>query len=186
MVPSFDDVYRLTDTVSSPAAFSRAECQAYYDLLTGLPDDSAVLEIGLHLGRSSSIIMQLQRAKGLDYHGIDPFEVDTAPAWMRLLLQTGARATVYVSRSESVALYAMFDLVLVDGDHSAEGVATDIRLAMGHLVPGGYVLFHDYTQADPHVRDVYPTVQKEMAFYSTIKEQGIVDRLGIWRDLNHL
>lgn len=182
MLPTFEEIYRLTDTISGEAAFSRAECQAYYDLLIGLPQGAAVLEIGLHLGRSSSIVMQLQRAMDFRYHGVDPFEVDTASAWMRLLIQTGARATVHVSRSEEAELLNMFDMILIDGDHSAIGVTIDIDRAMSRLAPGGYVLFHDYTQADPHVVDVYPTVKKQMTLHSGMKEVAVVDRLGIWKD----
>lgn len=183
-LPSFEEIYRLTDTISGAAAFSREECQAYYDILAALPHGGHVLEIGLHLGRSSSIVMQLQRALTLEYCGIDPFEADTGPAWMRLLLQTGAQATVHVKPSQQVWLFGLlFDVILVDGDHTAKGVRADIDQAVNHLAPRGHILFHDYTQADPHVRDVYPTVQQEMAGHPNMREEAVVHRLGIWKDL---
>jgi protein-L-isoaspartate O-methyltransferase len=49
------------------------------------------------------------------------------------------------------SLPGTFDAVFVDGDHSYRGVASDIRALRGRVVPGGAVLFHDYT--DPRNDD---------------------------------
>lgn len=39
-----------------------------------------------------------------------------------------------------------FDMILIDGDHNEPGIRGDIEAWMPHLKPGGYVVFHDYTQ----------------------------------------
>ncbi len=47
-----------------------------------------------------------------------------------------------------------FDMILIDGDHSEDGIRGDIESWMPHLKPGGYVVFHDYTQP------MWPAVKK--------------------------
>jgi predicted O-methyltransferase YrrM len=42
-----------------------------------------------------------------------------------------------------VSKYAPVDLVLIDGDHSGEGVAQDTRLAQSLISPGGTICWHD-------------------------------------------
>jgi hypothetical protein len=49
-----------------------------------------------------------------------------------------------------------FDLVLVDGDHSAEGGLADLENVWPLVWPGGCVVFHDITHpAHPHLSAVF-------------------------------
>lgn len=45
-------------------------------------------------------------------------------------------------------LHESFDLILVDGDHSYEGVSRDIEAWWEKLAPGGFLFFHDYLERD--------------------------------------
>ncbi len=42
-----------------------------------------------------------------------------------------------------IAEEAPFDWVFIDGDHSAEGVLSDVRLVLPLMKPGGLLLLHD-------------------------------------------
>lgn len=46
---------------------------------------------------------------------------------------------------------APFDMMLIDGDHSYEGVKRDIDLAYDRVAPGAYILLHDAYHAE--IRD---------------------------------
>lgn len=167
-VPTFDEVMRFTRTVSSNAAFEDPECKAYYDLLCSLPDHATVLEVGLQYGRSSSIVAQVAKAKRFNYIGVDPFyqPPEAAPEWIRMMQQVGVPFTLFMMTTAELwsqiergfVFLPVMDLLLIDGDHDASGVETDLDCYV-HLVPqGGYACFHDYGRDS--LPDVYPTVNR--------------------------
>ncbi|MEM9741769.1 MAG: FkbM family methyltransferase [Pseudomonadota bacterium] len=53
-----------------------------------------------------------------------------------------------------------FDLILIDGDHSREGVKRDFENYVGHLKPGGLLLFDDY--GVPEWADITEYVDSEV------------------------
>lgn len=53
------------------------------------------------------------------------------------------------------------DWLLIDGDHSEEGITGDIKAWFRHVRPGGFVSFHDYDA--PVWPAVKPAVDKYMA-----------------------
>jgi hypothetical protein len=56
-----------------------------------------------------------------------------------------------------MAQLAPAEAFFIDGDHSAENVACDTRLALEHLAPGGTLLYHDALS--------WPSVRQGMAPY---------------------
>src|SRR5213592_1107799 len=70
---TFDEVMTFTRTVSSADAFRDEECRRYYEILDSLDPGSLIVEVGLEFGRSSSVALQVAKAKQLRYRGIDPF-----------------------------------------------------------------------------------------------------------------
>jgi len=89
MIPTFDDVMRLTSTISSYEVFQPAECQAMYDTLLQLPDGATVVEVGCDYGRSSSLIFQVAKAKNFLSIHIDPWldHPDRAQQWMEVMVE---------------------------------------------------------------------------------------------------
>jgi predicted O-methyltransferase YrrM len=185
-VPSFEQVMTITQGVSSHVALEDAEARAYYDLLVSLPQGATVLEIGLQFGRSSSIVAQLQKAKELQYIGIDPFTdpPDAGEAWRNLMEKIDADYTLHTVRTEQVSPSAIpaLDLALIDGDHWAAGVKIDCDLVLPKIKSGGYACFHDYGRES--LPDVYPTVNSAMVaslMEANWKELPTVGTLGIWQ-----
>ena len=148
---SFEEVMRVTRHVSGAAAFEDDECRAYYDLLTRLPLGATVMEIGLQYGRSSSIIMQLQRQMQFNYLAIDPW-IDPPQAgreWVNLLIKLEAQAVLYCMRTidfmaKPYPNWPLLDLCLIDGDHREEAVTLDIRSVRPFIRARGFLCFHDY------------------------------------------
>lgn len=151
---TFPEAMLLTRTVSSNAAFEDPECQAYYEILSQLPENSLIVEVGLQFGRSSSIALQAAKAGGLRYHGIDPFvdPPEAYDAWMKVAAGIGVRFRLSRKRSRDVIIGEPVACLLIDGDHSYEAVKSDLE----HFAPRvtGYVLCHDYGRESlPEVLD---------------------------------
>src|SRR5713226_6412212 len=89
MIPTFDEVMRLTSTISSYEVFQPAECEAMYDTLLQLPDGATIVEVGCDFGRSSSLIFQLAKAKNFLTIHVDPWESnpDRAKQWMKVMVE---------------------------------------------------------------------------------------------------
>jgi hypothetical protein len=112
-----------------------------------------VLEIGSFCGRST--VCLAQEAKRV--HCVDPFDArstdhageSTLEKFLANLTKYGAtdRVTFDVGTAADVVPGlppGSFDLAFIDGAHDRESVATDVRLALSVLRPGGLLAFHDY------------------------------------------
>jgi len=169
MIPTFDEMMRLTSTISSYEVFQPAECEVMYDTLLQLPNGATVVEVGCDFGRSSSLIFQLAQAKSFLTIHIDPWQDyrDRAKQWMEVMIErctyhpfillrmTTVEATVHVQRLTPYGI----DLAFIDGSHDQEVVEADLFVVASRVNPGGFLTAHDYPSAgvteaiDPFVAD---------------------------------
>ena len=125
-----------------------------------------VVEIGVYEGSSALVLLD---ALGADatLHLIDPFGhqpgalragwAATERATRRVIARAAGaadgdapRVAWHVERSEDTARAwrgPPVDLLFVDGDHTAAGVALDWELWHEHVAPGGHAVFHDARSA---------------------------------------
>ena len=178
---TLSDAMVLTNTVSSPTAFSDGECARYFELLSSLPEHALVVEVGLQFGRSSSIALQVCKANNLCYWGIDSFEEDNDAMhkWIELAEKVGEPYTLSRLRSNAVIMREPIDLILIDGDHSYQGVTDDLNHFMPLVRREGYALFHDFGRHS--LPEVYSAVRDYMDGNQHWREQEHVETLGIWR-----
>lgn len=178
---TFKQAMILTRSVSSATAFSDAECEAYFDLLSQMPEHALIVEVGLQYGRSSSIALQVAKACNLRYHGIDPFtdHADVEKAWLKMALSAGASFLFSKKASNEVVLREPIDLILVDGDHTYQGVADDCKHFLPLIRHGGYALFHDFGHKS--LPEVYNAVLDYMDGNPHWCQEAVVDTLGICR-----
>lgn len=156
---TFDDIYKLTSTVSGAAAFEEPECRAFFDVLMRLPEGATIVEVGIQYGRSTSIILQVGRERGFAIHLIDPYPHKEAPQFMRMALEVGCSFTLHVMKTADYpSLPAQVDLVHIDGDHSTACVELDCVYLLSRVVSGGYACFHDYGRDS--LPDVLPAVDR--------------------------
>jgi hypothetical protein len=118
----------------------------------------SVLEIGAFEGSSSTwIVDSLLSHPKSRLVSVDPFLMGSEARYMRNLEATARREQVCVvkdrSRNALVALAAdaqgkKFDLIYIDGDHTASSVLEDAVLAFALLAQGGVMIFDDYGMDD--------------------------------------
>lgn len=184
-VPTLDEVMTLTSTISEVSILQIPECQAMYETLCEIPDESTLVEVGCDVGRSSSLISQVAAAKNSLTIHIDPWEEfkDRAKGWMEniaercpwhpfiVLHMTTETAAVHIQRLTPRGI----DFAFIDGCHDQPVVEMDLRIVASRVKPGGFLLMHDYPSggvteaAEPYIAEGGWTKHKQA--------QG----LGIWR-----
>jgi predicted O-methyltransferase YrrM len=115
-----------------------------------------VLEVGTHIGSSTLVLAATLAGTGARITTVDVLNVNdpqTRP-WERY----GARqspadlvrdeAPVSFVTGSSLAFLSgtsdQYDLIFLDGDHTAATVYRELPLALSRLAPGGVILMHDY------------------------------------------
>ena len=156
---TFEKAMELTRTVSSNTAFEDDECKLYFDLLLCIPKHGLAVEVGLEYGRSSSIALQVAQDVGFDYIGIDTFEgnPDAQKSWAKMA-EPFAKF-VYVQKSVTVSGIGSIDAILIDGDHSFQGVLDDCNHFEPMMAEGAFMMFHDYG------RESLPEVQRAVDMF---------------------
>lgn len=135
----------------APVWMTRAERLLLYTLTFCLRP-RRYLEIGTYQGGSALVVNSALESLGSDgrVFCVDP-QPAIAPEHWRLL---EARTRLVEGHSPGILAEAVrqaggrFDLVLVDGDHTYEGVLADAEGVLPCVQPGGYILFHDGFHAD--------------------------------------
>lgn len=116
--------------------------------LQRLADGCVVLELGAWKGRSTvamsrtaAYVVSVDRHQGIK--GVDGG--DSLAEYLHVIRSLPNVAMVVASFSDFVPLLGrVFDLVFIDGDHDADSVQRDIRLAHAHVRDGGTLAFHDW------------------------------------------
>lgn len=148
--------------------------RAIYCLVRGLKVQS-VLEIGTHIGASTSHIIAALRATHLEYPNqpVHITSVDIVDAndfvkkpWLEsgstyapreLATRLGADAWIDFVTADSLeyleADEERYDLIFLDGSHRAKIVYAEVPLALKRLNPDGLILLHDYY---PDLKPLWP------------------------------
>lgn len=132
------------------------------------PDPTRVLEIGTLYGHSAAFLHEMVKPRKVSFHQtvIDPFfgyygqdnpDLFTPipvieEVFLENLRRVGAAEddfTVVVGLAENDQVRARlrderYEVLVIDGDHSFEGVKRDFENYSDHVVPGGFVIIDDY------------------------------------------
>jgi len=129
------------------------------------PENTNVIEIGVRSGKNAYRINKLLKPKKLVL--VDPWDkylTEENSTGVRRMENERCRNNVFnhfgnqphveiiVDYSlEAVKLYedGFFDLVYIDGDHSKEAVAADLKHWSKKVKPGGFLAGHDYSPHSP-------------------------------------
>jgi predicted O-methyltransferase YrrM len=151
----------------APAQMVLSERMLLFALIYGLRP-TMVLEIGTAEGGSAMII-----SAALDVAGsgklvcVDPTPRIAPEHWARIAhratLVSGTSSEIEAIKRASGVEDVRFDFVLVDGDHSYQGVLTDIAIVTQFLREGSYVLFHD-----AHFIDVKKAIDVSLRHYPLV------------------
>lgn len=150
---------------SGVAAVNPGDRRALYYLARSIRP-SSILEVGTHVGASTSMLALALRKMHPAGSGAHPrlVTVDISDvndprhgAWQRIgcshspadVMRTiGCQEVVEFVASPSIPYLRncreRFDLIFLDGDHSDVAVYQEIPAALGLLNPGGLIMLHDY------------------------------------------
>jgi predicted O-methyltransferase YrrM len=118
-----------------------------------------VLEIGAAYGYSTVLMAQV----ALEVVSVDPHEVHHSFDRIKANLRgQGVSGRVVIRRGTSAEILPQyspeaFDLVFVDGDHTAAGVGYDLAEAQRLVTDDGVLAFHDWNEET--CPDVRPTLE---------------------------
>jgi predicted O-methyltransferase YrrM len=114
-----------------------------------------ILEIGRYNGGSTFLLSCANRAVAVHSIDIAPQNDDQLRQFFDQH-QVGRNVSLIVGESQNTRYDSIgqIDLLFIDGDHSYEGCAADIKNWYDALVRGGVMVFHDsYTTTENGVQD---------------------------------
>lgn len=127
------------------------------NLSTSLPENSTIVEVGSYLGASTCFLAYGIKNKGGTVYAVD--------CWKNKAMSEGERDTfdefnrnveplkdvIKPLRGFSNEIAEQFDkkidLLFVDGDHSYDGVCSDLKAWLPKMKENSLVVFHDYSWA---------------------------------------
>lgn len=143
------------------------ERELLYSLAAQLPSSSTIINIGVEYGASMACLMAGARDASVRVIGIDP----------DLSKYVGRPSILLLGRSQDFGLawdQGPVQFVFVDGDHSYDGVADDIRAWTPHIVRDGWIAFHDcYAwEGDPkEIHHLVPEVDRAVGdWFATVQD----------------
>jgi len=171
-------------------------------LITILKDKKpkTLLEIGTANGGTLFLLCQAAAINNAKIISIDlpdgPFGGDLYPKWKEPLYASFAKPsqTLHLIRSnshESKTLVKIkkllgkekLDFLLIDGDHSYEGIKQDFEMYSNLISPGGIIAFHDVKPGPKNevggVPDYWKTVSKKYPSLEIIDDDGRQNSYGI-------
>lgn len=193
MGKSFDEVIaQITPDVRALSAIHETEARGLFDLCQAVPENGIVIEVGCQLGASTAIIAQVGYERDYRTIHVDPYtqQPDFLNGWTNMMLRiTGDwdhKFTLLCMRTEqgwwelSKLLSEGVDLAFIDGDHSTEGVRTDMRYVASRIRPRGVLTCHDYSEQS------FPGVAiavDEYVGHGGWEKLGQYHSMGAWRRL---
>jgi len=183
------------------------EARRLYDLALEASRIGPCLEIGSYCGKSAvflgtaccesaSILYSLdhhtgseEQQPGQEYFDPELYDpetgkIDTLKFFRRALSEFGLNDTVVpiIGRSDIIGRFwnTPLGLLFIDGSHAYESVLTDYSLWAKHVLPGGYLVFHDIF---PDPKD---GGQAPWRVYSKAAESGQYEILPLFKSLGVL
>jgi methyltransferase family protein len=84
-----------------------------------------------------------------------------------------------LSGSSLIQQHGRFDLVLIDGDHSSEGVLADTNLAKSIVTKAGAICWHD-ANPKPKYASVRQYLESERSFTAVATADTYVGGVAVW------
>ncbi len=143
-----------------------------------LESRGVLVEIGVHNGRSASVLMLAARHTGATVVLVDywPSNVETVFARLRTDFPDVNLVMVNMCSADiGKVFFADISLIHIDGDHMTPHPEQDCATWLSKVKPGGIACFHDYVG---NYEAVKPAVDKHTAGWQDL---GIWDSLAIRR-----
>jgi predicted O-methyltransferase YrrM len=137
------------------------EPELLFCLSYGLKNRGEIVEIGTYVGTSLTAMALGQKLNGSN-RVITAVDLRKQPTLEETLDRAGVRHLANVVVGDSAAVAATWtrpiELLWIDGDHSYKGCARDVLAWENHVLPGGFIAFHDYADGTGVPRAVRETL----------------------------
>lgn len=122
-----------------------------------------LVEIGTNIGQSTIALAHAQKQNGgRPVHTVDIYEhADSAANFDVTDVSSHVIRIVQASSSAASEWTRPIEFLWIDGDHSYQGVTTDIRAWSRFVVPGGFIAFHDCPGVDGTI-EVWQAIHEEL------------------------
>lgn len=170
---TFEEVWNSGLHISQ--SIFKEEGEQLYKEVMKLPEGSLIVEIGAYVGRSSHVLCTTAKLRNCKVISIDPFlpafdgwhNSDPKSAFTENVLTKFDNLQLIEGYSQDVyEQVPNCDFLFIDGDHSYEGVKSDMELYLPKLKPGARVAFHDYVGS---------------SFYGL--QQAVNEKVGHWNTI---
>ena len=182
------------------------EALRLYELSLKASENGPVLELGSYCGKSAFVIGSACRRKqsilfSVDHHrgseeqqpGEEYFESDlldpvtgsinTFPFFRSMIDDNGLGDTVIPIVGSSLNVGRMWatplSMVFIDGGHAEETVRTDFETWEKHIIPGGFLLFHDIYMSPEEGGQAPRTVYEQAAASGRFIIRNMTRSLGV-------
>jgi predicted O-methyltransferase YrrM len=181
-VVDLDSLSSISLTI--PGMISPGAGQLLYTMCYMQEMDGDVVEIGSWQGRSSSFLARAVKSSGNGkFYAIDHFEGNKGKESNYTLANVSSLKEGFVKNIQSLGLTDTVNLLdmpntkakkelensrirflFIDGDHTEDGVRTDVELFFPNLVPGAIVVFDDFSAGFSGVVKVVDELLKKKLF----------------------
>jgi predicted O-methyltransferase YrrM len=134
------DLINIADT-KTVGNFNLYDVEILVEEIKKLQKGDVYLEIGVDRGYSFACAWY-DRPEGVEAYGVD---INDTPE-RRQMFETNNMKEFYHEPSQELAKRwdKKIDVLLIDGDHSFEGVMADLESWLPHMKEGGVILMHDH------------------------------------------
>jgi hypothetical protein len=148
---SFEEAWEQASEI--PGWLKKGQAALLWDEAVVLPNDSTILEIGSHQGRSTVVLGRAAQEVGATVVAVDPFVegrlfggISTHEKFVRNVDKAGVTDVVELVQDYSTRLRPAWDrpidLLYIDGKHDYWTLSDDLRWSV-HLPQGAAVVVHD-------------------------------------------
>lgn len=184
------DIYKIVEESSHETAFNRMQVEILSQLLSEQKEGATWVEIGVEYGRSMSVFAIWQKIKKAKFYAIDGWVQENSHEakshvenqirkynWdVNLISLTSQEAVKHWNKKQKI------QVLHIDGDHTFDGVTTDINLWTPFVDNKGFVVFDDY--ATDSLPDVYSAVSKTLLSDERYMFLGrFADKMGVFQKL---
>lgn len=182
---SFNKSYKPIDVFQRPDIYGLhkdIELQYLYDMAKCVPDDGTIVEIGCLKGLSTIALLQGVGKRNVFVYSIDNFSHKVTTTKEEFLKNIKPyikvrHELISLNSKDAVETFSdnSIDFLFIDGDHSFEGVKSDIELYWRKMkLPTSFMAGHDFR---PH-NDVWKAVHQwrkkaEIKFFRKIQGTSI-------------
>lgn len=174
------EINNVIDKIIPRGDFSIHDIEAVKPTLQLMEPHDVYLEVGSRFGKSLTVAAIL--APEAEIYGVDIEDPAGRKQYFDAIGLTKRGVTFCHGDSVDIARRWAANIIsihvlLIDGDHSYEGVTRDIDAWIPYLVSGGWILFHDYDITSPGVIkavDEYVRDSGDYAdFFTAVNKYGL-------------